>query len=190
MRSFTLANGIVMPAVTNKTACIDGFLAGYKDWCSNHAVDCVQNITFGDFPPMILQLHEQYLAGAKGANGSGISMCPIGENAAFCRGWDSNNGVDYGYQDCGDAYDNYTGPFSSNLVGCPLDSIKPSQIAKPHVLVGTWNYVNESKSSSSKTMDMPITSLEISGKIVYGKNGHFNLTIPNNSAFGDYKLDT
>ncbi|MGB6533187.1 MAG: hypothetical protein WBF33_34285 [Candidatus Nitrosopolaris sp.] len=30
-------------------------------------------------------------------------MCPIGQNTAFCRGWDNNND-DYGGQDCGDAY--------------------------------------------------------------------------------------
>ena len=113
---------------------------------------------------MLIQLREQYLAGAKAANGSGISMCPIGENAAFCTGWDSNNGPDYGYRDCSDAYINYTGPFSSGLLGCPLDVLKPSQMAEPYVLVGTWNYVNESKSSSSKTM--PMTLVGISGKIV------------------------
>jgi hypothetical protein len=110
--SFTLSNGIVMPAVTNTTACQNGWFSGYKDWCINHAVDCVQNITIGDFPPMILQAHEQLLAGAKAANGSGNSMCPIGSNQAFCTGWDSNNGVDYGNRDCGDNYANYTGPSS------------------------------------------------------------------------------
>ena len=34
-------------------------------------------------------------------DGSGTSMCPIGYNAAFCAGWDSNND-DYGGQDCAD----------------------------------------------------------------------------------------
>lgn len=34
-----------------------------------------------------------------------------------------------------------------------------------------------------------MTSLGISGKIVYCNNGDFNLTIPNNSGFGDYKLE-
>jgi hypothetical protein len=28
-------------------------------------------------------------------------MCPIGNNAVFCEGWDSNNG-DYGNGDCAD----------------------------------------------------------------------------------------
>ncbi|MGB6529791.1 MAG: hypothetical protein WBF33_16925 [Candidatus Nitrosopolaris sp.] len=83
--------GIVIPAVTNTTACQIGFFSGWKNWCSNHAVDCVQNITRGDFPPIILQLHEQYLRGYNAANGSGNSMCPIGNNAAFCQGWDENN---------------------------------------------------------------------------------------------------
>ena len=32
-------------------------------------------------------------------------MYPIGQNTAFCRGWDNNND-DYGGQDCGDAYFN------------------------------------------------------------------------------------
>ena len=107
-------------------------------------------------------------------------MCPIGENAAFCHGWDSNNGPDYGYYDCGDIYINYTGPFSSGLLGCPLDVLKPSQMAKPHVLVGTWNYVN---SSSSRLGSI------ISGKIVYSDYGNFTLTVPNHSGFGDYPLE-
>ncbi|MFZ0512304.1 MAG: hypothetical protein WAM14_11915 [Candidatus Nitrosopolaris sp.] len=125
----TIYNGTVYnaepPTVTNTTACKDGFLNDWKNWCSNHAVDCVQNFTIGDFPEMILSAHQQYLAGSKAATGN--SMCPIGENAAFCAGWDNNND-DYGGQDCGDAYQNYTGPIT-NLAGCPLDVMKPSQIA-------------------------------------------------------------
>ena len=39
--SFTLDNGSVMPAVTNTTACINGFFDGWKNWCGNHALDCV-----------------------------------------------------------------------------------------------------------------------------------------------------
>jgi len=90
---------MVMPAVTNKTACMDGYLIGYKNWCNNHSLDCVQNITSG--LPMILQTQEQYNAGANAANGSGVSMSPIGENAVFCQGWHSNND-DYSGQDCND----------------------------------------------------------------------------------------
>ena len=172
-----------MPAVTNTTACMNGFFDGYKNWCINHALNCIGNITMGDFPDMILKAHDEVLAGAKAANGSGASMCPIGNSGAFCNGWDSNND-DYGTGDCGDVYQNYTGPFSSGLLGCPLDVFKPSQMAQPHLLVGTWNYVNESK--MSKTMD---EMTGISGKIVYGADADFNLTIPSHSGFGDYKLE-
>jgi hypothetical protein len=45
------------------------------------------------------------LKGYNAANDSGNSMYPIGQNTAFCRGWDNNND-DYGGQDCGDAYFN------------------------------------------------------------------------------------
>jgi hypothetical protein len=61
------------------TACEDGFFAGYKNWCINHAVDCVENITIGVFPDMILKAHQEYLRGYNAANGSGNSMCPIGD---------------------------------------------------------------------------------------------------------------
>ena len=181
--SSTLDNpkGAVIPAVTNKTACEDGFYNGYKNWCINHAVDCVENITIGDYPDMIMKAHQEYLRGSNAANGSGNSMCPIGENTAFCTGWDGNND-DYGNWDCGDAYDNYTGPFSSNLVGCPLDTLNPNQMAKPHMLVGTWHYLNES------SMGLGSTST-ISGKIVYSDYGNFTLTVPNHSGFGDYTLE-
>jgi hypothetical protein len=47
---------------------------------------------------MILSAHNQFLAGEKAATGN--SMCPLGENAAFCQGWNNNN-HDYGAQDCG-----------------------------------------------------------------------------------------
>jgi hypothetical protein len=171
-----LNDAAIMPAVTNTTACKDGFFAGYKDWCIHHALDCVENITMGDFPDMILKAHDQILAGENAANGSGNSMCPIGENAAFCRGWDNNND-DYGNQDCSDDY-----PANApDLVGCPFDNwpfTVMHHAAGLSMLAGTWNYLNESKS----------TGLGISGKIVYGKNGDFNLTIPS-SPFGNYRLE-
>src|SRR5215469_13007539 len=105
-------NGTVIPAVTNTTACKDGFSAGYKNWCINHAVDCVENMTLGHFPDMVLKAHDQYNMGYKAAIGSG-NLYPIGENAAFCPGWNNNNGEDH---ECGDAYDNYSGPFSNGLI--------------------------------------------------------------------------
>ena len=54
----------------------------------------------------------------------------------------------------------------------------PNQIAKPHALIGTWNYVNESSIGNT-----------ISGKIVYSDYGNFTLTIPSKNAFGDYKME-
>src|SRR5215831_9693021 len=33
------SNGMVMPAVTNKTSCLDGYFDGYKQWCNKHALD-------------------------------------------------------------------------------------------------------------------------------------------------------
>lgn len=61
--------GVVIPAVTNTTACIDGFFNGWKNWCINHAIDCVENITIGDFPDMIMKAHQEYLRGYNAANG-------------------------------------------------------------------------------------------------------------------------
>lgn len=72
----TLNDAAIMPAVTNTTACEDGFFAGYKDWCINHAVDCVENMTMGDFSDMMLKAHDQLLAGENAANGSGI-LCVL-----------------------------------------------------------------------------------------------------------------
>jgi hypothetical protein len=169
-----LNDAAVMPAITNVTACKDGFFAGYKVWCINHAVNCVGNITMGDFPDMILKAHDQLLAGAKAVNGSGNSMCPIGNSGAFCNGWDSNND-DYGNSDCGDIYVNYTGPFANNLIGCPLDSINQTNMAKPHELIGKWNYLNESATTT------------ISGILAFSSKGNFTLTVPNPG--GDYTLE-
>ena len=71
-----------------------------------------------------------------------------------------------------------TGPFSNGLVGRPLDTLSPNQMAKPHVLIGTWDYVNESAVGNT-----------ISGKIVYSGYGNSTLTAPTKNAFGDYKLE-
>jgi hypothetical protein len=54
-----LNDAAVMPAVTNTTACKDGFFVGYKNWCINHALNCVGNITMGDFPEMLVKAHQE-----------------------------------------------------------------------------------------------------------------------------------
>jgi hypothetical protein len=161
-------------AVTNTTACEDGWFNGWKNWCTNHAIDCVTNVTLGYFPDMMIKAHEQYNMGYKAANASG-NLCPIGENAAFCTGWYNNNGED---QECGESSDN--GTFANHsLIGCPLDTMNSNQMAKPHALIGTWNYVNESKAQG----------ISISGRIVYSDYGNFTLIIPTRNAFGDYKME-
>lgn len=172
-----LGDGSIEPAVTNKTACEDGFFSGYKNWCTHNAADCIDNITKGDYPPMILKVKQEYQRGYNLANGSVNSMCPIvGGNAVFCNGYNSNLG-DYGSGDCGDDYPG-TGPFTNNLIGCPLNSINQTGMAKPHELIGKWDYLNE---SSTK----PLT---ISGIMVFSSKGNFILTVPNKSGFGDYTL--
>jgi len=52
--------GTAIPAVTNTTACKNGFFVGWKYWCINHAVHCVENMTMGDFPEMMLKAYEQH----------------------------------------------------------------------------------------------------------------------------------
>jgi hypothetical protein len=178
-------NNVAAAGLTNRTACVDGWFNGWKDWCNNNAKGCLQNLLVGKFPAMILKAHEQYLAGEKAANNSGTSMCPIGSNAAFCAGYDNNND-DYGGVDCGDS-NQYANPMYNHIVGCPFDTLK--RVGNLPMLVGTWNYVNESKGTMGNMDDMqsmPMTA--ISGKIVYGANGDVNMTIPNKSGFGDYQL--
>jgi hypothetical protein len=171
--------------VTNTTACNDGYIAGYKNWCVNNTKNCAENFITGDFPDIILKTHQQYLLGSKAATGK--SMCPIGENAAFCGGYDDNNG-DYWGQDCSDdpPLANTTTTDDVVLLGCPGDVMTDKQIGGLPALIGTWSYMNESKSIMRSHH---MTSLGISGKIVYGTDGDFNLTIPLRSPFGDYTLE-
>jgi lipoprotein NlpI len=176
--SSTLTNGVVIPSVTNTTACEHGFFNGYKEWCTNHAVDCVQNITSGQFPEMIIQAKEQYNAGAKAANDSGNTMCPIGNNAAFCQGWDSQND-DYGGQDCADTP---LANITTDLVGCIGDTIPASQIGGLPMLVGKWHFVNE---SSTRALELGIT-----GTFLFNNNGYMKMTVPSNTGFGDYTLES
>jgi hypothetical protein len=84
----------------------------------------------------------------------------------------------YGESDCGDAYVNYTGPFSNGLIGCPLDTLKASQMAALPMLVGNWDFVNETNRPG------------ISGTMKFGANGDVNMTVPSKTAFGDYRLET
>jgi hypothetical protein len=162
-------NGVVDPAVTNTTACEDGWFNGYKSWCTNHAVDCVGNITSGYFPDLLIKTHQEYQRGYIASNGS-YNLCPIGENNAFCTGWYNNIGERAG--ECGDNPNN--GTFASHsLLGCPLDTMTSDQMIKPHAMIGTWDYVNGT----------------ISGKIVYSDYGNFTLTVPSKTPFGDYKLE-
>jgi hypothetical protein len=138
--SSTLSNGIIMPAITNATSCQDGWYNGYKSWCNNHSLDCIQNVTSGQFPPMISLAKEQYNAGAKAANDSGTSMCPVGNNAVYCLGFDSNNG-DYGNWDCSDSpLANITG----NLIGCLQDIVTNNQISIVSRIMSIFlsNFVN------------------------------------------------
>lgn len=162
-------NGILDPAVTNTTACEDGWFNGYKSWCINHAVNCVGNITSGYFPDLLIKTHQEYQRGYTASNGS-YNLCPIGENNSFCTGWYNNMGERAG--ECGDNPNN--GTFAShNLNGCPLDWMTSDQMAKPSAMIGTWDYVNGT----------------ISGKIVYSDYGNFTLKIPSKTAFGDYRLE-
>jgi len=50
-------NDGIIPAVTNTTACHNGFVVGWKIWCTNNAVDCVGNLTSGYFPDFFLKIH-------------------------------------------------------------------------------------------------------------------------------------
>lgn len=166
---------IQSPPVTNTTACQDGFFIGWKHWCTNHAINCVGNMTLGYISDIVIKImtktHEQYNMGYNAANGSNLNVCPIGENAAFCTGWNNYND-EHNDAEC-EKSASYSGPFSSHiLIGCPLDTINSNQMAKPHALIGTWNYVNGT----------------ISGKIVYSDYGNFTLTVPTKNAYGDYKL--
>ena len=78
VKSTTLNNGALIPAVTNTTACEDGWYDGYKIWCNNHAVNYVQNFTLGKFPEMVLNAHSQYLAGKQAGQkyGNVYLICP------------------------------------------------------------------------------------------------------------------
>jgi len=105
---------------------------------------------------MILQAHQEYSRGYNTANGSGNSMCPIGNNAVFCLGWNSNNG-DYGYSDCADTP---LANITTSPMGCISDTMTENQIGGLAALVGKWNFVNQSSSST------------IEGTMLFNNNGY------------------
>jgi hypothetical protein len=127
---------------------------------------------------MIVQAQEQYNAGAKAANGTGASMCPIGENAVFCAGWDSNND-DYGGQDCADTP---LANITTSLIGCIFDTLTENQIGGNGLptLVGKWNFVNQSSTGAN----------DISGIMLFNDNGYMRTTVPSKTGFGDYTLES
>jgi tetratricopeptide (TPR) repeat protein len=165
----------IMPAVTNTTSCLDGFFQGWRDWCSSnaiHAVGCIGNLTLGDFPDTLLRSHQQYIAGQKAANNIDSTICPVGENAAFCLGWANNNTFD----DEGCA-DESTANITTGLVGCIGDTLTESQIGGLPTLVGNWHFVNETKANNKPS---------ITGTFLFNNNGYMRMTVPNKSGLGDY----
>jgi Tfp pilus assembly protein PilF len=164
-------SGIIIPAVTNKTACQNGFFSGYKVWCSAHTVNCVGNVTMGIYPPMIELAHKQYQMGYIASNGS-YSVCPIGNSAVFCLGWNDNLGERAG--ECGD---NPLANITRFLVGCPEDIMTVNQLGGYPALVGKWNFVNQSQSGA-----------EITGTFVFNNDGSMEMTVPSKTGFGSYVL--
>ncbi|MGA9153893.1 MAG: hypothetical protein WBZ36_25215, partial [Candidatus Nitrosopolaris sp.] len=164
---------------TNVTSCIDGYYNGWKSYCIRDAKDCVQNFILGDFPKMAIKAHHEYIRGNTTANGSGTAMCPIGENAAFCSGFNSNND-DYGSGDCSDTP---LANISQRLVGCPEDIFTNSQIAGIPELVGKWNFMNQTETEVSKNIP------GITGTMLFNNNGYYLLAVPSKTALGDYTLE-
>jgi hypothetical protein len=41
---------IEKPTVTNTTACSDGYVNGWKAWCSSNVKDCLDDVLNGNFP--------------------------------------------------------------------------------------------------------------------------------------------
>jgi hypothetical protein len=90
-------------------------------------------------------------------------------NTVDSTGWYDNIGDRAG----GCSSNPNNGTFAShNLNGCPLDIMTSDQMAKPHAVIGTWDYINGT----------------ISGKIIFSDYGNFTLKIPNKTAFGEYQL--
>src|SRR5215469_18150718 len=119
-----------------------------ENWYLDHSVDCVGNITSGYLPDLLLKTHQEYQRGYTISNGT-YDQCPIGQNNAFCTGWYDNIGERAG--ECGDNPNN--GTFAShNLLGCPLDIMTSDQMAKPHAMIGTWDYVNGTISGAMKVL--------------------------------------
>jgi hypothetical protein len=126
----------------------------------------------GNFPEMILKAHKQYIVGKEAS--TGYSMCPIGQTASFCVGW--NYGGNLGGNECG----NQNQP--DHLIGCPLDYMK--SVAGFPALSGKWNFVNE----TSGSMDDINNMTGISGTITFGKDGSFTQTISTRSGSSDYAI--
>jgi hypothetical protein len=117
------------------------------------------------FPEMVLNAHSQYLAGKQAGQkyGKNYFICP-GSNQAFCKGYSES--LDEITDYVGECANQTTRVIDSNFIGCPFDYVQ--SVAGFPMLVGNWNFVNESNIRGGS---------EISGKLAYGANGHFNQTI-------------
>jgi hypothetical protein len=47
---------VISSGVTNQTACIDGYVNGWKAWCKTDMNDCLEAVLSGDFPDAYHQL--------------------------------------------------------------------------------------------------------------------------------------
>jgi hypothetical protein len=55
----SICSGVGNPAITNSTACIDGYYNGFVHWCSADAKDCAMMVKQGDAPIAIVERMSQ-----------------------------------------------------------------------------------------------------------------------------------
>jgi hypothetical protein len=52
-------------AVTNSTACVDGYVQGWQHWCKSDTKDCVEYMMEGRLPGAIISAHNVYDDGTR-----------------------------------------------------------------------------------------------------------------------------
>jgi hypothetical protein len=167
----------IVDSISNRTACLDGMVKGWKHWCNTDLELCAKFVLSNVFP------------GVFADNETGVNIClkDAGDNV---NNDDPNNTLSPINGHCGGGVGEATAPYwkaiQDNSTSWPVISMTTGKVLNgakvpPVDIHGTWNFVNETKSAMGH---MSVGNMTSSGKIT------FYLVTPNHIEGHDGHGDT
>ena len=163
----------IVDSISNRTACLDGMVNGWKHWCNTDLGLCAKFVLSNVFP------------GVFADNETGVNIClkDAGDNV---NNDDPNNILSPLSKHCGGGVGESAAPswkaIQDNSTNWPIISEASGKILNgvkvpPVDIRGTWNFVNETKSATMDDMNTTtssgkITFYYITPNDIEGHDGH------------------